>query len=263
MSPGLSVCVAASIADRLVRLPLAPYSRGMADPRRPWTVLPHDAFQKLDERLWLVRGHIPGLKMPLRRIMTVIRRDDGGLVIHSAIALSEPSMSELERFGRPSLLIVPNGWHRLDAFAWKERYPALTVVCPAKAEKRVAQCVPVDGTLATFPSDGVVRAEPLDGLPAEGVLVVQCAAGTSLVFGDTFMNQPHMEGGEGFFYKLLGVSGGPRVHPFLKWMGKRKPLRAHLLRLAETPGLVRLIPGHGEVVDADASAVLRAAAERM
>jgi hypothetical protein len=53
------------------------------------------------------------------------------------------------------------------------------------------------------------------------------------------------------------------VHPFIKWMSKKKRLRTHLARLAETPGLARIVPGHGDVIEGDAAGVLKAAVARM
>jgi hypothetical protein len=193
------------------------------------------------------------MSMPLSRTMTVAKRADGGLVVHSVIALDEPRMRALEAFGEPTIMIVPNGWHRTDAHGWKERYPSMRVYCPPDARAKVAEVVGVDGTLAELPPDDAVRVETLDGFAQEGVVIVE---GGTLVFGDTFMNQPHMPGFQGFAYRLVGASGGPRVHPFLKRMADRKALAAHLSRLAETPGLARLVPGHGDIVATDAAQVL-------
>jgi hypothetical protein len=77
------------------------------------------------------------------------------------------------------------------------------------------------------------------------------------------MNVAHMSGGEGLFYRLMGVSGGPKVHPFMKLMSKKKRLRAHLSRLTETSRLLRVIPGHGDPIEQGAAEVLGAVAARM
>src|SRR5690349_21746025 len=114
----------------------------MANPR-PWTVLPHEPFEKLEDNLWTVAGRLPHGSM--NRRMSAVRLGDGRLVLHNAVPLAEPAMRELEAFGTPSLLVVPNGFHRLDVHAWKERYPRLTVVCPPPSRLRVARAVAVDG----------------------------------------------------------------------------------------------------------------------
>jgi hypothetical protein len=129
--------------------------------------------------------------------------------------------------------------------------------------KAVKNVVSVDSPIEAFPADKLVRFEVLDGMPKESVMIVTSEARTTLVFGDTFMNVAHLPGFWGGAYRMLGASGGPRVHPFMKWMSKKKLLGAHLLRLAETPGLVRIVPGHGDVIENDAAQVLRAAAAMM
>src|SRR5262245_35108721 len=115
--------------------------RAMAEAR--WNVLPHGDFETLGERLRVVEGGLPN--MPLKRVMSVVRMDDGDLLIHNAIALRPAAMTALEAWGKPRILLVPNPWHRLDAPAYKARYPQLEIYCPAGARRRVEQAVVVDG----------------------------------------------------------------------------------------------------------------------
>ena len=61
------------------------------------------------------------------------------------------------------MLVVPNGFHRLDAKVMKDRYPALRVFCPAGGRKKVEQVVKVDGTYADAPKDDDVSAADLGG----------------------------------------------------------------------------------------------------
>ena len=78
----------------------------MAKVSSDWNVLSHGGIERLTERLWRVQGSLPG--MSLARVMTVVRRENGGLVIHSAIALREQEMAEVEAWGTPEVLLVPN-----------------------------------------------------------------------------------------------------------------------------------------------------------
>ena len=73
-----------------------------------WKVLPHLPIEHLADNLWRVQGGLEG--MPLKRVMTVVRRQDGGLVIHNAIALDDASMAELDAWGPVTALLVPNGF---------------------------------------------------------------------------------------------------------------------------------------------------------
>jgi hypothetical protein len=101
-------------------------------PGDDWHVLPHGPLERLAENLWWVQGSLRG--MSLKRVMTVARRTDGELVIHSAIAMTEDAMRELEALGEPAFLVVPNRGHRLDAPAYKRRYPSLRARDAARRE---------------------------------------------------------------------------------------------------------------------------------
>lgn len=229
---------------------------------RPWTVLPHGPLQQREENLWDVEGDLPD--MPLKRRMVLARFADGGLLIHSALCLDEPTLREVEALGEPAVLVVPNGWHRLDAHAWAARYPRMRVFCPQRAVRRVRQVVEVHGTYESFPADPSVTMEPLEGAPHEGVLRVRSGDRVSLAFADAVMNNPHGTGLWWRLYRLLDATGGPRVTRMFKLVATsdRTALKDHLLRLAATPGLSRLIPCHGLVVEGEAApAALRRAAE--
>ncbi len=222
-----------------------------------WNVLPHGAWTEHAENLRSVVGDLPG--MPLKRRMTVIQRSDGGLVIHNPVALDEPGMAALDAWGKPTFLVVPNGYHRLDSANFKRRYPDARVVCPRGAKKKVAEVVPVDLDYAGVTADAAVGFEHLGGVAeAEGVLSVRSSDGVTLIFNDVLFNVPKLPGFSGFVLGLLGSTGGPKVTLIGRlFVVKDKPaLRAHLERLA-TPEVRRLVPGHGDVVSEGAAEVLR------
>jgi hypothetical protein len=236
----------------------------MAKSHTGWKVLDHEPVVKLAENLWWVRGAIPG--MSLKRVMTVARLGDGRLALHSPIALEAPAMAELEAFGRPAFILVPSGVHRLDAPAFKQRYPEARVLAPRGSREKVAEVVPVDGTYEDFPPDADVKLEALAGVgDLEGVMVVRSKDGVTLVFNDAVFNMDRKRDPLGFFFTtLLGSAPGPRVSRLAKLMlvKDKAAFRADLLRLADTPGLVRVIVAHEKVASgADARAALLRAAE--
>jgi hypothetical protein len=222
-----------------------------------WTVLPHQPIEKLSENLWCVRGVLPDLKT--ERKMTVIKAQDGSVFIHNAIALEEPAMQELEAFGRPSYIVVPNGFHRQDAKIWKDRYPSAKVLAPRGSAKKVSKIVPVDLTYAEAPSDDSVKISHFDGCKErEGVVEVRSSDGTTLVINDVICNLPKLGGLMGFF---LGPTGQASVPRFTRWFVKAVggALGEHLGRLAHTPNLKRLIFSHGANIDAQPNAALETA----
>jgi hypothetical protein len=226
-----------------------------------WTVLEHRPIKKLTENLWKVVGTVP--RMELKRQMVVARRSDGTLLIHGAIALNEASMAEIEAWGTPAFILVPNGWHRLDCVVYKQRYPSARVLCPAGSRKRVEQVIAVDGTYDDFPADDTVSLVAVDGIKqAEGVLRVVSEEGTTLVFNDLIFNLPHGRGLAGLIFRILGSTGGPKVTRIMRLFAVKdmRALKANLLQLAEEPGLCRIIPGHGRMIDEDPAMVLRGVA---
>jgi hypothetical protein len=228
-----------------------------------WKVLAHEPLLKLADNLLWARGSIPG--MSLKRTMLVVRLSGGQLVIHNGIALEEAQMAEIERFGRPAYLIVPNGGHRLDAPAYKKRYPALRVFTPKGSRERVAQVVPVDGVYEDFPNNDDVRFETLHGVgDTEGALIVQSPDGVSVVLNDCMFNMDRKRDPLGFFFTtLLGSAPGPRVSRLAKLVFvKDKPaLRADFERYAALPNLTRVIVAHEKVASGpDARAALLQAA---
>lgn len=228
-----------------------------------WIVHPHGPLEPLADNLWRVEGELP--HMQLKRVMTVARLSSGKLVLHSAIAMDEPGMKALEALGEPAWMVVPNGWHRIDAARFKARYPGLKVVCPADSRKRVEQVVAVDGTYDDFPQpdpdDNSVRFEHFGSRKrVEGAMLVRSDDGVTAVMCDSLFNLPHQKGFVWWVYgRLLGSTGGPKVtligRLFLLAGGGKASYKAWLERLAANEDLVRIVPGHGHVVTEDARGV--------
>jgi len=222
-----------------------------------WTVHPHGPIEKLTDKVWRVVGRMPG--PPIPRTMVLVRLRDGRIVVHSAISLDDGPMKEIEAWGTMAYLFVPGIGHRLDAPAFKARYPAMTVMCPPGAKKRVEEVLFVDRTDIVF-EDPDVTWRVLEGTGGrEGAMTVKSAAGTSLVINDTMMNMPHIPGFGGFIGRAIGFTGPIKLPPITRFMlvNDKAALRADLERLAETPDLRRIVPSHGNVVTDDPAGALR------
>jgi len=228
-----------------------------------WRVLAHGPIEQLAENLWTVTGSLKG--MTLKRVMTIVRRKDGTLVVHGAIALDEPRMKQLEGLGEPAYLVVPSQHHRLDAPAYKARYPALRVFAPRGGRKAVESVVAVDGAFEDFPADEVVSLETLHGMKErEGAMVVRSADGTTVILNDAVFNMDKKKDVLGYlFTTLMGSAPGPRVSRLAKLalVSDAAALRSDLERFAEKTDLVRMVVAHEKVAHGtDARAALRTAA---
>jgi hypothetical protein len=224
-------------------------------------VLPHGKLTRVDENVLSVTGtmHMPPMGDVERR-MTVARLVDGRLVIWSAIALDEPSMQELERFGRPGYLVVPSDLHRMDARPWKDRYPQLVVIAPAAAREKVEEIVPVDATEVDF-RDPRVRFLAVPGTgDREAALVVDGTRGTTLALNDLIFHLANRPGVRGWIFKALGMTGDEAHVPApirIREVVDQEALGGALRQWAELPHLERLIVSHGQIVGAEAPEVLR------
>jgi hypothetical protein len=223
-----------------------------------WPVLPHGPLEQVSDNLWRVEGSLGA--MPLRRVMVVARTRDGRLVVHGAMALDAAGMHALEALGEPAAMLVPSGYHRMDAPRYARRYPAMRVYCPSGARARVARVVRVDGAYEDFAADATVRPDHVDGIgDAEGVVRVASGDGATLVFNDILFNMPHAPGVGGFFTRVIGSSGGPRVSRTGRFFLLRdaRALARRFIALAATPGLVRVMVAHHETIDREPAEALR------
>jgi hypothetical protein len=234
----------------------------MANPR-PWTIQPYRPILEVEDNLWTVDSDIrmPGGVIP--RKMVLIKFNDGRIAIHSPICLSDADMATIESWGELAFCLVPNGFHRLDTPAFKQRYPNLKVLCPDPIRARVAKVVRVDGDYTILPPE--LRWRTLAMRSGEAAFIWRSGERVTLIFGDALFNVAELPGIFGRIMKLIGSTGGPRVTPMAKVIavGNRHALAAQLVELAATPGLARLIPGHGDNIDHDAPAILRAVADKV
>lgn len=223
---------------------------------RSWTIRPHSSLQAVTAAVTTVTG---ALRMPLatlERRMTVVRLPDARLIIYSAIALADAELRELESVGRPAFLVVPNHLHRLDALAWKGRYPTLCVVAPPGARSSVEEVVPVDTTTPDFGTPSV-RFVVVQGTgEREAALEVDEAGATTLILNDIVGNLPTSHG---LVLRAMGfATPRPRIPRAVKvaLIQNRRALSQQLEQWSTRP-IARILVSHGSPILEDAPAVLR------
>jgi hypothetical protein len=231
----------------------------MAHPAQQWKVRPHGKLSKLDDNIQTVIGelHAP---MTLPRRMTVVRLTDARLVIYSAISLDAAEMAVLDAYGRPAFLIVPSDKHRLDANAWKERYPAMQVVAPEGARAGVDKKVPVDTVAPRF-DDPTVEFVTVPGTAGkEAALLVHSPNGSTLVLNDLVGNITNASGVGGGLLRVAGFAGKEAQIPRVVKLALIKDptaLRAQLLQWSEIETLKRILVSHGSPIEENPRQVLR------
>lgn len=228
----------------------------MTAPHKAWTVLPHRKLTRVNGRILTVVGDLKMPLMELPRRMTVVRTNQGGLVIFSAIALQEPEMAELEVFGRPAFLVVPSERHRLDAPAYTQRYPGLIVVGPSAGAQKIGEVVRVETSAPDFGDPSIRYVE----IAADSALEVDGEDGLTLIVNDLIGDIHGEKGLGGWLLRTMGFAGDePQVPAPVKLMlGKHKSeVASQFRRWADRADLRRIIVSHGDTIEGDASAVLR------
>jgi hypothetical protein len=224
-----------------------------------WKVRPHGALTPLEENIQTVEGEIAMPIGNMCRRMTLVRLRDGRLVVFSAISLDEHRMRSVEAFGEPAFLIVPNAHHRLDAKAWKERYPAIRVVAPEGARDKIGEVVAVDATNTVFGDPNVVLLTVPGTKLQESALEITTPFGITLVLNDIVGNIRGAHGFGGWMLRLMGFAGdAPHVPAPVKLaiVADKAALAAQLRRWAGM-ALKRIVVSHGEIIDRDPQGALQ------
>jgi hypothetical protein len=238
----------------------------MTEPFTQWKVLPHGKLTEIDENILTVTGEIRMPLADLPRRMTVVRLADSRLVVYSAIALDEIQMRVLEDYGRPAFLVVPNDHHRLDARAWKVRYPAMRVVAPEGSRSKVEETVHVDTTEPRFGDPNVEFVTVPGTRGHEAALVVRTPDAATLVLNDLIGNIRGAFGFGGWLLRMMGFAGdGPHIPLPVKLtlVEDKDALRAQLLQWAQLPSLRRILVSHGAPIEEHPEQVLRELADSL
>src|SRR5262249_6414774 len=230
----------------------------MAKSLRPWTVLARGPLRSLDDNLWCIDDDVPGVRVLTRR-MIIARCTDGKLVFFNAIPVGDETLAAVRALGTPAHLIIPNRFHTIDAAAFRDKL-GLKAYGPPKSIDEVCRNLDV-APYADLPADAAIGIHTVDGFKTgEAVLVVKTGPRASVVVSDLLTNVRHGSGFAGFFFKLLGFTGdAPKLPKPVKMrvLSDAAAVRALLDKLADTPGLARVIPTHGEIIAKAPAAALR------
>jgi hypothetical protein len=234
-------------------------------------VLPHSSIQALAPDLWHVTGILPSTGQAPRE-MVIYKLTDSSLLIHSAIALNEAGMTQLESLGTPKIMIVPNRIHRIDARVYKQRYPELLVIAPKVAKPHVEEIVPVNAIAEELlPDYGIICHHPLGIRPQELVYELPLSTGKALIFTDILFNltDSYLEQyvpQNKLILRWLGATGYFGITALGKrfFMTDRDAYREWLRTLADSvPSLCVVSVAHGEPITANCRERLCEAAARL
>ena len=224
----------------------------------------HGELRRLASNLWIVRG---GMPFTLYRNMVVYRLDDGRLLLHGLVALSDAGMKELEAIGLPSILIVPHRYDAMDARWYAERYPQAAFLTPdeERPEVEALGMKIADDPGRTLPPMGF-KPHKVAGLKfTEYVLEAPIDEGSALICTSIFANTGAAPSNlAGRLVARLMMSGG-RLAPgrMLRTLmvRDRNAFKTFLAGLSAIPNVRIVTVAHGDpIVDGDIPSQLKAAA---
>lgn len=206
----------------------------------------------LPDRIWSFERPVWFGGVRLRTRTTVLRLEDGSLLMHSPAPASDALREELRSLGTVRWLVIPNCFHHLGTPAAAAQFPDAQVVAPASALPRNAalkcQLDLRDPALAAelpelelLPLDGVPYLDetlmfhrPTQTLLAADAAICACAADHWTVR---------------WAARLTGFYESVRVPPDVRPKLPNKAATARSLRAIVARPALRLIVGHAEVID--------------
>ncbi|WP_437324577.1 DUF4336 domain-containing protein [Sorangium sp. So ce381] len=90
----------------------------------------------VDDKIWTLDRPVWFSGVRMRARTTVVRLDDGSLLLHTPAPPTDALTEQLRALGPVRWLVVPNCWHHLGAPAAAAHFPDAKVVGPASALNR-------------------------------------------------------------------------------------------------------------------------------
>ena len=207
----------------------------------------------VDGLVWIHERHLWFSGVKLRARCTVIRLEDGSLLLHSPAPLTPQLADELRALGPVRWLMVPNRFHHLATPAAAKFYPDAKVVGPSSVlEKNKSLKLDVD----IHSGDFGARVPELELLPLRGVpfldeTVVFHKPSHTLIGADIAMSA---RANDHWTWRIAGRVTGCydklRLPPDVRRKIVDKGAAARSIDAIKTTPAHRLLVAHTDVVDA-------------
>jgi hypothetical protein len=213
------------------------------------------ALQPIDTGLWCLPGQFGSKLMPGSTRMTVLE-GDGGLVLHSPVALTRDDVQAIEAIGPVTAILAPNTYHHLYLRAAAEAFPGASVFVPEGLEEKIGP-VPRAATIS--------RAHPpalpgrIEHFIVERHMVRECllfhSATRTLVTADMLYNyQPENGRWEKLMFGLIGCYGSPKVAFYHRFAIRDKAAVHEMVGAVRAWQPRRIVLAHGRIVEGEDAA---------
>lgn len=213
---------------------------------------------RVDDDVWVTARPQSFLGLRVGTRMTVIRLPDGGLWVHSPVALDDGLRGALDDLGPVRYVVAPNRFHHLYVGDYAEAYPQAQLHgAPGLSRKR--SDVPWSAELGERPAGWADALEQVtfDGMSMKETVFFHAASATLVVTDllENFESSDHWP--TRAYLKMGGTHGKPGISRFLRvFFRDHAATRAHLDRVLAWP-FERVVVCHGEVLERGGPEVLR------
>jgi hypothetical protein len=212
-----------------------------------------DAVSEIvDGRIWAIERPVWFSGVRLRARTSIIRLDDGGLLVHSPAPPSDGLVQQLASLGDVSWLVVPNCFHHLGTPAAAAAFPDAKVVGPKSAaaknpELRIHMDIRDPSFSAAVPE---LEQLPLEGVPFLDETLLYHRPTETLFGADVVLRADDKDHWSWrFAARITGCFKRVDVPPDVKKQVADKEAASRSLQALEALSVKRLIIAHGEVVE--------------
>ncbi|MBX3274662.1 MAG: DUF4336 domain-containing protein [Sandaracinaceae bacterium] len=214
----------------------------------------HALTTVVPDRIWSLERPVWFGGVRLRARTTVVRLDDGSLLLHTPSPPTDAVAEELDALGPVRWLVVPNRWHHLGAPAAAARFREATLVGPASALRRNRELrldLELDaGELGERVPE--LEALPLEGVPFWDETVFYHRPTRTLLGADLVCSAGARDHWTWRFgARVTGCYERVRLPPDARRKLPDKPAAARSLREMLRRPAERLVIGHGDIIEAD------------
>jgi hypothetical protein len=189
--------------------------------------------------------------------MTLVRLDDGGLLVHSPTWLGDGTFERVLEVGEPRVLFAPNHHHHLSLARFHERWPAARVVASHVALGRLRRhghaYAEVLDARVVLPAGG--RVLECEGTKAgEAFVSLDGPRGRTWIVCDAFFHVTRpVTGAAGTFLRVTKATPGLAIGQTFLWLAlkDRKKYRAWVLDAIERERPTTMWVSHGETLEGD------------
>lgn len=206
----------------------------------------------VDGRIWASERPVWFHGVRLRARTSIIRFDDGRLLVHSPTAPTESWLKQVAALGEVSWLVVPNCFHHLGTPAAAAAFPGAKVVAPrSAAAKNAALRIDLDIHDSAFaqavPELAVV---PLEGVPFLDETLLYHRPTETLFAADAVLCADENDHWTWrFAARVTGCFKRVRVPPDVKNKVVDKDAASRSMRALQALPIQRLVVAHGAVID--------------